>query len=326
MKIVDSNVKLASEHEATKQTQVRARFTQSFSQVLAAQEEKPQESRERLVKMLESLVEAILAAMEGRKCRTPFAACRPPERTEATPQPAGGREIAWSSEILTREFEHERTTVAGKGQVRTADGRCIAFELCVDMERQYESERVSAESGKVVLRDPLVVNFAGNAAALSGERIDFDLDGDGCAEKIPGLSGACGYLVLDRNRNGRVDDGSELFGASSGDGFADLAALDADANGWIDEADPAFANLFTWDGRREQRTLETLASSQVGALWTGVVASAFDLKDNANQLLGQIRSTGLWLAEDGRVGSLQQVDLALAETPVPRGTAVQEEA
>jgi len=40
------------------------------------------------------------------------------------------------------------------------------------------------------------------------------------------------------------------------------------------------------------------------------VDSQFSLKDKENQLQGQVRQTGVWLAENGQAGALQQVDLA----------------
>ena len=49
--------------------------------------------------------------------------------------------------------------------------------------------------------------------------------------------------VFDRNGNGKADNGSELFGVASGNGFADLRRLDEDRNGWIDESDAAFDRL-----------------------------------------------------------------------------------
>jgi hypothetical protein len=50
---------------------------------------------------------------------------------------------------------------------------------------------------------------------------------------------------------GRIDSGSELFGPATGSGFGELAALDGDGNGWIDENDDAFARLRGLDaGRR----------------------------------------------------------------------------
>ena len=56
------------------------------------------------------------------------------------------------------------------------------------------------------------------------------------------------FLALDLNGDGRINNGSELFGALSGNGFADLAQYDSDANGWIDENDEIFQRLKVWSG------------------------------------------------------------------------------
>ena len=74
----------------------------------------------------------------------------------------------------------------------------------------------------------------------------FDIDADGEEESISYLQGGSGYLALDKNGDGVINDGSELFGTKSGDGFADLAEYDADGNGWIDENDPIFDKLLIW--------------------------------------------------------------------------------
>ena len=54
------------------------------------------------------------------------------------------------------------------------------------------------------------------------------------------------YLAIDANNDGLINDGSELFGTRSGDGFADLAKLDSDGNRWLDEADSQFDRLRIW--------------------------------------------------------------------------------
>ena len=71
---------------------------------------------------------------------------------------------------------------------------------------------------------------------LSDQTFYFDLDADGEEEEISMLKGS-GYLALDKNEDGIINDGSELFGTGNGDGFADLARYDEDGNGWIDEND-----------------------------------------------------------------------------------------
>ena len=320
MKIQDSEVRLSSQHEASYNYSFTTQASHSFRTVLAgaagADEAASGPARERLAKLFQSLVDAILAAMEGRKCRSDGDDCREATNLVTTANrrgaaPArGGTEDSWQWSSQEKIDDHERTQVTGQGRVVTADGRSIAFTVGLDMCRDYSCERDYAASGKVVLQDPLVINFAGQGAELTGKTLSFDLDADGLAERIPGLASGSAYLVLDRNGNGRVDDGSELFGTRSGNGFADLASLDTDGNGWLDAADPAFQSLQYWQPGSGDKPSGTLASAGVGALWLGSVASPFALKDGANQLLGEIKAAGVFLYEDGRVGSLQQVDVA----------------
>lgn len=69
------------------------------------------------------------------------------------------------------------------------------------MARSYtESVSFSLRAGDQRLKDPLVLDFGGPAAALSDVRFDFDLDGDGRKEQLPLLSGS-GFLAFDRNAN-----------------------------------------------------------------------------------------------------------------------------
>ena len=96
-------------------------------------------------------------------------------------------------------------------------------------------------------------------------RFDFDLDSDGTREKLPLVSGS--GFAFDRNANGRIDDGRELFGPASGDGFSELARLDDDANGWIDEADAAWSQLRVWrPDAAGKGSVRSLSEVGVGAL------------------------------------------------------------
>ena len=88
--------------------------------------------------------------------------------------------------------------------------------------------------------DPLVVNFDGTAAQLSDAKFSFDLQRDGQNETLPTLGSGSGFLALDLNGDGKINDGGERFGPRSGDEFADLAQYDGDGNPWIDEADPIY--------------------------------------------------------------------------------------
>lgn len=210
--------------------------------------------------------------------------------------------------------ETEQTAFAARGFVQTADGKSIAFDLQFAMQRSYTEEtNVSVRMGNAVRKkDPLVINFSGNAAELTDTRFKFDLDADGKLDNINFVRQGSGFLVFDRNRDGKVNDGSELFGPATGNGFNELALLDADANGWIDENDAAYENLLVWAKNAEGKDiLMSLKDANVGAIALANAATPFDLKDDANQTLGQVRSSGIYLKENGNVGTIQQIDLTV---------------
>jgi hypothetical protein len=157
--------------------------------------------------------------------------------------------------------------------------------------------------------DPLVLNFGGKAAELSDFRFAFDLDGDGTDDDMPGLTPGSGYLALDRDENGTIDDGSELFGPGTGSGFQELAAYDEDKNGWIDEGDGIFDRLSLWEVDAQGERLSSLKDRGVGAIFLGSLEAPFDLKDETNQLEGRIARHGLFLEEDGTAGTVQELDV-----------------
>jgi hypothetical protein len=211
--------------------------------------------------------------------------------------------------------EAEQMNFSARGVVQTADGRNIDFELSMSMERSYHEESdVSIRLGNAAQTcDPLVINFSGNAAQLTDQRFSFDLNSDGNAnEQINFLGSGSGFLAFDRNGDGAINNGSELFGARTGKGFAELAALDGDDNGWIDENDDAFAHLSVWiKNGAGADALYSLKEMGIGAISLASVASPFSIKDANNDLQGQVRASGVYLKENGGVGSLQQIDLTV---------------
>ncbi|NLX64607.1 MAG: hypothetical protein GX022_07535 [Clostridiaceae bacterium] len=119
-------------------------------------------------------------------------------------------------------------------------------------------------------------------------------------------------MALDRNNNGIIDDGSELFGPQSGNGFGELAFYDEDQNGWIDENDEIFYKLRIWTlDEKGNKILLALGQVGIGAIYLGNIRSEYGLKTSGNSSLGQIRSTGIFLKENGQVGTIQHVDLVI---------------
>lgn len=229
------------------------------------------------------------------------------------PAPARPTGFGLEYEYHSARTEIESTEFSAEGVVRTADGQEVRFRLDLSMFREYHEEtHASLRLGDAVRRDPLVLNFAGTAAQLQDQRFRFDLDGDGRAEELPLLAGGSGYLALDRNANGRIDNGLELLGPATDNGFSELAALDTDGSGWIDEDDAAFHLLKVWQPDADGGgTLASLAEMNVGALALAHLATPFALRGAGNADLGAVRSSGLWLGEDGRSGSLQEIDLTV---------------
>lgn len=205
--------------------------------------------------------------------------------------------------------ESEESHFEASGTIQTADGKRIDFSIALSMSRSETTTRsVSFRAGNAVSKDPLVINFDGNAASLGSQRFSFDLMGDGQQVDMPLLGKGSGFLVLDAVDSGTVASGRQLFGPASGDGFADLAQYDDDASGWIDEADAVFDRLGVWTPDASGGgSVRSLRDAGVGALYLGRTATPFTLKDGA--ALGAVRSTGVYVAEDGHVGTMQQVDV-----------------
>lgn len=207
-------------------------------------------------------------------------------------------------------YEYEKTEFQGQGIIKTGDGREIDFNVSLSMSREYYSEQSLSIRAGDALKDPLVVNYGGSAAEVSQRDFHFDIDADGHADQIGFVGEGSGFLALDKNGDGAINDGSELFGALSGDGFADLAAYDTDGNNWIDERDDIYDSLRIWtrDQFGEQQLL-SLGQAGVGAFYLGHIETLFSMKDAENSMLGQVKETGLAVMESGQVVTMQQVDL-----------------
>ncbi|MDE7013694.1 MAG: hypothetical protein K2P19_03335 [Kineothrix sp.] len=228
------------------------------------------------------------------------------------------REVSYCQETYVEEMEE--TVFSTQGMVQTEDGRTITFQLNLQMSRSFQAyykENYTRMDSSMI--DPLVINLEGDVANLQDQTFFFDLDADGVEEEISMLGKGSGYLALDKNGDGVINDGSELFGTKSGDGFADLAAYDADGNLWIDENDEIWDKLLIWtkDEYGSDRCYK-LSEKNVGAICLSSASTDFSLtsQDNASDralqggVNGRIRKTGIFLYENGYAGTIQHVDMA----------------
>lgn len=209
--------------------------------------------------------------------------------------------------------ETESTTFASTGIVKTADGRSIDFNVEVSMSRAYMEKCDMLEVQEYIKTDPLMINLDTNIGSVSDQKFFFDLDSDGKEEEISFAGKGSGFLALDKNGDGKINDGSELFGTKSGDGFKDLAKYDEDGNGWIDENDSIYSQLKVWtkDENGNDRLID-LKDADVGAIYLRNADTQFSLKDDENKLNAEIKKTGIYLKEStGEVGTLNHVDLVV---------------
>ena len=210
-------------------------------------------------------------------------------------------------------YESEETSFSTQGTVVTKDGREIKFGIEMQMSRSFaEYYQAAAVTPSTDYCDPLVINLDTDIAELSDQKFLFDIDNDGILDEISKLSSKSGYLALDKNGDGKINDGSELFGTKSGNGFADLAAYDDDGNGWIDEDDEIFDKLLIWSkDENGNDKLYHLKERGVGAICLASAATEFALNNmQTNEANGVIRRTGMFLFENGGVGTVQHIDLA----------------
>ena len=178
------------------------------------------------------------------------------------------------------------------------------------MSRSFITEQsINIREGDT-LKDPLVINFDGKATELTQTKFSFDIDADGQTDQISFVGSGSGFLALDKNGDGIINNGSELFGTQSGNGFSDLAAYDQDGNNWIDENDSIYNNLRIWSKDAEgNNTLVALGQKGTGAIYLGNISTPFSIKGTENNLQGQVRASGIFINENGTVGTIQQVDL-----------------
>ena len=215
--------------------------------------------------------------------------------------------------LLTQESE-QNLTFEALGQVTTEDGRGIDFMLALDFQRSSKSEQINQFVGNRNLIDPLMINLSGGAVEFSDLTFEFDLNADGEMETLSQTASGSGFIVFDKNQNGLIDDGTEMFGPQSGQGFDELREYDDDGNGWIDENDAIYGQLgvmsFNGAGNNDGREVQSLMSAEVGAIYLGSVASDYQLNTESGIFAGTLKQSGIALSEDGRALLMQEVHLA----------------
>lgn len=148
------------------------------------------------------------------------------------------------------------------------------------------------------VRSPLILDLDGDGVETIGlsNGVYFDHDNNGFAEKTGWAGQDDGLLVIDKNHNGIVDNGSELFGDNSSagatNGFAALSQYDSNHDGMISAKDSQFADLKVWrdrnsNGITDAGELMSLYQAGIKSIATGYTAQdVTDAQGNSHELAG----------------------------------------
>ncbi len=236
----------------------------------------------------------------------------PPAGTAASNQPASLPVQMVQLTSVTSYRQEETQLFSAQGQVQTTDGREIAFDFGLSLHRETTVVNTTSLGLTAALVDPLLLQFDLDAPLLTDTSFLFDLNSDGEGENLACPGQGCGFLAFDRNGDGRINNGMELFGPASGSGFGELAEFDSDANAWIDEGDPIFDQLLVWrpNGQGGEE-LTPLRQAGVGAIAVVHAGTEFQLQNTSGSVLGVVKGSGIFLTEAGEVRSLQEIDLAM---------------
>ena len=209
--------------------------------------------------------------------------------------------------------EVQTLTFSAQGTIKTADGQEINFSMSLEMSLEYHQESsLSFSSGDAVQKDPLVINYNGSASELTSAKFSFDLGMDGTQDSVSLLQPGSGLLALGENKDGIVNDDSQLITSGTGDGLSELSAYDVNLNSIKDKNNAVDDRFSAWSkippGRDQQSSLQ---AKSVGAIYLSSISTLFDLKDGDNRLKGQIAATGIYAEASGSFKIIQHLNLAV---------------
>ena len=179
-----------------------------------------------------------------------------------------------------------------------------------EMAQKIREPFTEAQSAEVP-RDPLLIDLDGDGIETTSVEngVYFDQENDGFAEVSAWVSSDDGVLAIDKNNNGTIDNGSELFGDSyvksdgtiATSGFDALSDLDSNGDGQINSSDTSFdaIKILKGDG-----TLLSLSDAGISSISLTAKKSVITDSNGNRQL-----TTGTYTKTDGSTGKISDYEL-----------------
>jgi hypothetical protein len=188
-----------------------------------------------------------------------------------------------------------------------------------------DTSALTTTQSAALFATPLVLDLTGSGIHTLSQSsgVLFDLTASGQTKSVGWVAPTNGLLVEDLNKDGKINNGSELFGSGTSlsdgtkavDGFQALSQLDTNHDGVIDSIDAQFADLSVWvdsnsNGVTDAGELKSLTDIGVKSLnLNSIVSSSMD---NGN-LIGLVSS---YTTTDGQTRELADVWLATSSSPL----------
>jgi hypothetical protein len=193
------------------------------------------------------------------------------------------------------------STSAIQGLNTTQISALTASQVCALTTTQYAA-LTTTQIGSLAMATPIVLDLNGDGINTLSVKagVKFDILANGSSIQTGWVAPQDGLLVADRNQDGVINDGSELFGSSTLlndgtkalDGYQALAQFDSNSDGVVNRQDTDFNKLSVWtdrnsDGATETGELKTLAELGI----TQLSVQAEEVREsNAGNLVG-LKST-----------------------------------
>lgn len=179
---------------------------------------------------------------------------------------------------------------------------------------------ILVDTGK--LMDPLVIdlNRDGRFASSSAQVVLYDLLGEGTKKAMTWLDSGDGFLAIDKNGNGLIDDGSELFvGQRVGESFELLAQYDANKDGIVDAEEAQSAGIVVWRDIDRNGVTNDDELLDFGSLGIQSISLANNMQGRA-EAGGYVSHVSGVSYADGTAGVLADLFLGQAKSEPPRSS------